>query len=130
MNTDDNLSDKEKKLITNYQKLLNAENKIVIEIAKYQSVIDLINLIPDPVTLSASSKIIEAEEAYEKLEAKLNTTSFIRETITVIGSTAETTVKLAQAGFVFPQGSLCQIYTICTDKGQVDGVIGYYMKLT
>lgn len=63
----DALTDKEKSLITNYQKLLNAENKIVIEIAKYQSVIDLINLIPDPVTLSSSSKIIEAENAYEKL---------------------------------------------------------------
>lgn len=63
----DALTDKEKSLITNYQKLLNAENKIIIEIAKYQSVIDLINLIPDPVTLSSSSKIIEAENAYEKL---------------------------------------------------------------
>ena len=41
-----------------------------------------------------------AKEAYEKLEAKLNTTSFIRETITVIGSTAETNVKFAQAGLV------------------------------
>ena len=38
-----------------------------------------------------------AKEAYERLEAKLNTTSFIKETITVIGSTTETTVKLAQA---------------------------------
>lgn len=66
-NAYDALTDKEKSLITNYQKLLNAENKIVIEIAKYQSVIDLINLIPDPVTLSSSSKIIEAENAYEKL---------------------------------------------------------------
>ena len=66
-NAYDALTDKEKSLITNYQKLLNAENKIVIVIAKYQSVIDLINLIPDPVTLSSSSKIIEAENAYEKL---------------------------------------------------------------
>lgn len=41
-----------------------------------------------------------AKEAYERLEAKLNTTSFIRETITVIGSTAETTVKLAQTGLI------------------------------
>lgn len=41
-----------------------------------------------------------AKEAYEKLEAKLNTTSFIRETITVIGSTAETNVKLSQAGLI------------------------------
>lgn len=41
-----------------------------------------------------------AKEAYEKLEAKLNTTSFIKETITVIGSTAETTVKLSQAGLI------------------------------
>lgn len=37
-----------------------------------------------------------AKEAYEKLETKLNSTSFIRETITVIGSTAETNVKLSQ----------------------------------
>ncbi len=66
-NAYDALSDTEKKLITNYQKLLNAENKIKIEIAKYQSVIDLINLIPDDVKLSDSSKIIDAEEAYEKL---------------------------------------------------------------
>ena len=63
----DALSDKEKSLITNYQKLLNAENRIKIEIAKYQLVVDLINLIPDNVTLSSSSKIIDAEEAYEKL---------------------------------------------------------------
>ena len=35
-----------------------------------------------------------AKEAYEKLEAKLNSTSFIEETITVIGSMAETKVKL------------------------------------
>jgi hypothetical protein len=41
-----------------------------------------------------------AKEAYERLEAKLNTTSFIRETITVIGSTAETNVKLSQAGLI------------------------------
>lgn len=41
-----------------------------------------------------------AKEAYERLEAKLNTTSFIKETITVIGSTAETTVKLSQAGLI------------------------------
>lgn len=41
-----------------------------------------------------------AKEAYEYLEAKLNTTSFIRETITVIGSTTETNVKLAQAGLI------------------------------
>lgn len=41
-----------------------------------------------------------AKEAYEKLESKLNSTSFIRETITVIGSTAETDVKLSQAGLV------------------------------
>lgn len=63
----DALSEEEKKLITNYQKLLNAESKIKIEIAKYQSVIDLINLIPDDIKLSDSSKIIDAEEAYEKL---------------------------------------------------------------
>ena len=63
----DALTDKEKDLITNYQKLLNAENKIKIEVAKYQSVIDLINLIPDTVTLSSSGKIIDAEEAYDKL---------------------------------------------------------------
>lgn len=37
-----------------------------------------------------------AKEAYERLECKLNNTSFIRETITVIGSTAETNVKLPQ----------------------------------
>ena len=41
-----------------------------------------------------------AKEAYERLETKLNTTSFIRETITVIGSTAETNVKLSQAGLI------------------------------
>lgn len=41
-----------------------------------------------------------AKEAYEKLEAKLNTTSFIKETIQIIGSTAETTVKLSQAGLI------------------------------
>ena len=41
-----------------------------------------------------------AKEAYERLEAKLNTTSFIRETITVIGYTAETNVKLSQAGLI------------------------------
>jgi len=41
-----------------------------------------------------------AKEAYERLEAKLNTTSFIREIITVIGSTAETNVKLSQAGLI------------------------------
>jgi hypothetical protein len=41
-----------------------------------------------------------AKEAYEKLEAKLSTTSFIRETITVIGSTVETNVKLSQAGLI------------------------------
>ena len=35
-----------------------------------------------------------AKEAYEKLEAKLNSTSFIRETITVIGSTAETNISI------------------------------------
>jgi hypothetical protein len=34
-----------------------------------------------------------AKEAYEKLERKLDSTSFIRETIQVIGSTAETNVK-------------------------------------
>lgn len=36
-------------------------------------------------------------------------------------------IKLAQAGFVFPQGAMCQIYTICTSKGQVEGVIGFSM---
>lgn len=36
-------------------------------------------------------------------------------------------VKLAQAGFVFPQGAVCQIYTICTSKGQVEGVVGFSM---
>lgn len=41
-----------------------------------------------------------AKEAYEKLESKLNSTSFIRETITIIGSTAETNVKLSQAGLI------------------------------
>ena len=41
-----------------------------------------------------------AKEAYKKLEAKLNTTSFIKETIQIIGSTAETTVKLSQAGLI------------------------------
>lgn len=41
-----------------------------------------------------------AKEAYEKLEAKLNTTSFIKETIQIIGSTAETTVKLSRAGLI------------------------------
>ena len=41
-----------------------------------------------------------AKEAYEKLEAKLNTTSFIKETIQIIGSTAETAVKLSQAGLI------------------------------
>lgn len=41
-----------------------------------------------------------AKEAYEKLEARLNSTSFIRETITIIGSTAETNVKLSQAGLL------------------------------
>jgi hypothetical protein len=41
-----------------------------------------------------------AKEAYEKLETKLNTTSFIKETIQIIGSTAETTVKLSQAGLI------------------------------
>lgn len=41
-----------------------------------------------------------AKEAYEKLEAKLESTSFIKETIQVIGSTAETTVKYSQAGLI------------------------------
>ena len=41
-----------------------------------------------------------AKEAYERLEAKLENTSFIRETIQVIGSTAETTVKLSTAGLI------------------------------
>ena len=41
-----------------------------------------------------------AKEAYEKLEAKLNTTSFIKETIQIIGSTAETTVKLSQTELI------------------------------
>ena len=41
-----------------------------------------------------------AKEAYEKLESKLVSTSFIRETITIIGSTAETNVKLSQAGLI------------------------------
>ena len=41
-----------------------------------------------------------AKEAYEKLEEKLNSTSFIKETITVIGSTAETIVKLSTAGLI------------------------------
>ena len=63
----DALSEKEKSLITNYQKLVNAENKIKIEIDKYQNVIDLINEIPDIVTLSSSGIIIKAEEAYEAL---------------------------------------------------------------
>lgn len=41
-----------------------------------------------------------AKEAYEKLEAKLESTSFIKETIQVIGSAAETTVKYSQAGLI------------------------------
>ena len=41
-----------------------------------------------------------AKEAYERLEAKLENTSFIKETIQVIGSTAETTVKLSTAGLI------------------------------
>lgn len=41
-----------------------------------------------------------AKEAYEKLEAKLNSTSFIKETITIIGSVSETEVKLSQAGLL------------------------------
>ena len=41
-----------------------------------------------------------AKEAYEKLETKLESTSFIKETIQVIGSTAETTVKYSQAGLI------------------------------
>ena len=36
-------------------------------------------------------------------------------------------IKLSQAGFVFPQGAMCQIYTICTSKGQIEGVIGFSM---
>ena len=35
-----------------------------------------------------------AKEAYEKLEHQLDGTSFVRETITVIGSTAETNIKI------------------------------------
>jgi hypothetical protein len=38
-----------------------------------------------------------AKEAYEKLERKLDSTSFIRETIQVIGSTAETNVKYGRS---------------------------------
>lgn len=41
-----------------------------------------------------------AKEAYEKLEAKLNSTSFVKETITIIGSISETEVKLSQAGLL------------------------------
>lgn len=41
-----------------------------------------------------------AKEAYEKLEAKLNSTSFIKETIQIIGSVAETEVKLSQVGLL------------------------------
>ena len=41
-----------------------------------------------------------AKEAYERLEAKLENTSFIKETIQIIGSTAETTVKLSTAGLI------------------------------
>lgn len=37
-----------------------------------------------------------AKEAYEKLESKLNSTSFTKETITIIGSVSETEVKLSQ----------------------------------
>ena len=36
-------------------------------------------------------------------------------------------IKLAQAGFVFPQGAMCQIYTVCTSKGNIEGVIGFSM---
>ena len=51
-------------------------------------------------TTSANHIANLAKEAYEKLESKLNSTSFIRETITIIGSTAETNVKLSQAGLL------------------------------
>ena len=52
-------------------------------------------------TLTSANHISNlAKEAYEKLEAKLNTTSFIKETIQIIGSTAETPVKLSQAGLI------------------------------
>ena len=56
---------------------------------------------PNGLTTTSSNHIANlAKEAYERLEAKLNTTSFIRETITVIGSTAETNVKLSQTGLI------------------------------
>ena len=56
---------------------------------------------PNGLTATSANHIANlAKEAYERLEAKLNTTSFIRETITVIGSTAETNVKLSQAGLI------------------------------
>lgn len=51
-------------------------------------------------TTSAAHIANLAKEAYEKLESKLNSTSFIRETITIIGSTAETNVKLPQTELV------------------------------
>lgn len=63
----DSLTDKEKATVVNYQKLVNAETKIRIEVAKYQNIIDLINEIPENVTLSASGKIIQAEKMYEAL---------------------------------------------------------------
>jgi hypothetical protein len=56
---------------------------------------------PNGLTSTSANHIANlAKEAYEKLEAKLNTTSFIKETIQIIGSTAETTVKLSQAGLI------------------------------
>ena len=63
----DKLPKDQQDLITNYQKLLNAEAKIKIEVAKFQTVIDLIDLIPEEISLNESGLIIDAEKAYEKL---------------------------------------------------------------
>ena len=63
----DNASDAVKKLVTNIDKLVEAEEKLQVKIDKVKNVSNLINNIPSEITLDAEAQIKEVRNAYDAL---------------------------------------------------------------
>ena len=63
----DSASDEVKKLVTNIDKLVEAEEKLQVKIDKIKNVNNLINNIPSEITLDAETQVNEARNAYDAL---------------------------------------------------------------